>query len=61
MNAAQIRALRIRLGLTQKKFADKLGVALNSLNRWENDKSKPSYLAMDRIKKLESAIDKSFE
>jgi transcriptional regulator with XRE-family HTH domain len=47
-----IRDLRGRLGLTQEKFAAKLGVTFATINRWENGRSTPSPLAMKRLEEL---------
>jgi putative transcriptional regulator len=47
-----IRALRKQLGLTQEKFAARLGVAFPTINRWENDHTKPSPLALKQIETL---------
>ena len=47
-----IRELRISTGLTQEKFAAKLGVTLLTINRWENGRSQPSPLAMEKIELL---------
>jgi transcriptional regulator with XRE-family HTH domain len=47
-----VRELRQRTGLTQEKFAAKLGVTFPTINRWENDRAKPSPLAMQRIEEL---------
>jgi len=47
-----IRELRKRTGLTQEKFAAKLGVTFPTINRWENGRAKPSPLAMQRIEEL---------
>ena len=47
-----IRVLRKRTGLTQEKFAAKLGVTFPSINRWENGKAKPSPLAMMQIEEF---------
>ncbi len=47
-----VRALRERTGLTQEKFAAKLGVTFPTINRWENGRSKPSPLAMKQIEGL---------
>jgi transcriptional regulator with XRE-family HTH domain len=47
-----IRELRQRTGLTQEKFAAKLGVTFPTINRWENGRAKPSPLAMQRIEEL---------
>jgi transcriptional regulator with XRE-family HTH domain len=50
--AQLIRKLRERLGLTQEKFAAKLGVTFPTINRWENNRAKPSPLAMQRIEQM---------
>ena len=47
-----IRELRGRTGLTQEKFAAKLGVTFPTINRWENGRAKPSPLAMQRLEEL---------
>ena len=47
-----VREIRDRTGLTQEKFAAKLGVTFPTINRWENDRAKPSPLAMQRIEEL---------
>lgn len=47
-----VRELRGRLGLTQEKFAARLGVTFPTINRWENGRAKPSPLAMQRIEEL---------
>jgi putative transcriptional regulator len=47
-----IRELRRRTGLTQEKFAAKLGVTFPTINRWENGRVKPSPLALKQIKAL---------
>jgi superfamily II DNA or RNA helicase len=51
--AKEIKTLRKRLGLTQVALAEKLGMSFPSINRWENEKSKPSQLAWDRLRQLE--------
>lgn len=47
-----VRELRARTGLTQEKFAAKLGVTFPTINRWENGKAKPSPLALKQIEDL---------
>ena len=47
-----IRELRKRTGLTQEKFAAKLGVTIPTINRWENGRARPSPLAMQKIEEL---------
>lgn len=44
-----VRELRRKLGLTQEKFAAKLGVSFTTLNRWENGRTKPSPLAIQKL------------
>ncbi|MBW1987880.1 MAG: helix-turn-helix transcriptional regulator [Deltaproteobacteria bacterium] len=53
VNMAQmVRELRGRLGLTQEKFAAKVGVAFPTINRWENGRARPSPLALKQIEDL---------
>jgi DNA-binding protein len=46
----EIKRLRTRYFLTQEDFANKLGVAFSTVNRWEQGKSKPNLVAMKNIK-----------
>ncbi len=45
----EIKSLRQECYLSQQAFADKLGVAFSTVNRWENAKSLPNYQAMKRL------------
>ncbi|MEW6246434.1 MAG: helix-turn-helix transcriptional regulator [Nitrospirota bacterium] len=47
-----VRELRNRLGLSQEKFAARLGVTSPTINRWENARAKPSPLAVARIREI---------
>ncbi|MHC4570879.1 MAG: helix-turn-helix domain-containing protein [Planctomycetota bacterium] len=51
-----IRRLRTAFGLTQEQFAAKVGVTVSTINRWENDKGKPSPLATLRIEELQNEL-----
>ena len=51
-----ITELRVSLGLTEEKFAAKIGVTLSTVNRWENSKGKPSPLAKLRIEELQKEL-----
>ena len=51
-----IREVRGRLGLTQEKFAARLGVTLPTINRWENGRTKPSPLAIQNLRELISSM-----
>jgi DNA-binding transcriptional regulator YiaG len=52
-----IREVRTCLGLTQEKFAAKLGVTLPTINRWENGRTKPSPLAFKNLRALIASLD----
>ena len=54
--SGMVRELRVTLGLTQEQFAAKLGVTFTTVNRWENNKGKPSPLAMLRIEELQNEL-----
>ncbi|MBD2682658.1 MULTISPECIES: DNA-binding transcriptional regulator [Nostoc] len=47
-----IREIRNLTGLTQEQFAASLGVTYSTANRWENGRSKPSPLAMQKIQQI---------
>ncbi len=51
-----VRELRQRCGLTQQEFSACLGVTFVTVNRWENQHSKPSKMAMklleEKVKEL---------
>ena len=51
-----IKELRAATGLTQEQFAAKIGVTFSTVNRWENEKGKPSPLAMRRIEELQNKL-----
>lgn len=51
MNIAdEIRTIRKKSFLTQTDFANELGVAFSTVNRWENEKGVPNISAMKKIK-----------
>ena len=47
-----VREPRERMGLTQEKFAARLGVTFPTINRWENGRARPSPLALKQIEDL---------
>lgn len=47
-----VRETRQRLELSQAKFAAKLGVSFQSVNRWENGRTKPLPIALKQIEDL---------
>lgn len=54
-----VRQLRQVLGLTQAQFAAKLGVALPTINRWENNRSQPLPLALIQLKLMLTDLQNS--
>jgi superfamily II DNA or RNA helicase/DNA-binding XRE family transcriptional regulator len=55
--ATRVRELRDRLGLTQKEFADRVGVSFATVNRWENKHTTPSEVTWERIRELEKQVE----
>ncbi len=53
-----VRELRERVGLSQEKFAARLGVTVPTINRWENGRTRPSPLAMKQIEGLLNNLGK---
>jgi len=51
MTKEEIKELRISLRLTQTEFAEKLGVVLMTVSRWETGKLIPS---LRNLRKLEA-------
>lgn len=56
-----VRATRDRLGMTQERFAARLGVTFTSVNRWENGRTKPSPLALRQVEDLLREMGKDGE
>ncbi|HEY9763634.1 MAG TPA: helix-turn-helix transcriptional regulator [Trichocoleus sp.] len=50
--AELVRETRQRLELSQTKFAEMLGVSFQSVNRWENGRTKPLPVALKQIEHL---------
>ena len=44
--------LRSRLGLNQEKFAEKLGVSVSSVGKWETGQHKPRGLSLRAVERL---------
>lgn len=52
-----VKALRLRLALTQEELARQLGVSLSTVSRWETGRSAPSRLARQRLSELSARRD----
>jgi len=50
--AGLVHELRKRTGLTQERFAARLGVTCPTINRWENGHVRPSPLALKQLEAL---------
>jgi superfamily II DNA or RNA helicase/DNA-binding XRE family transcriptional regulator len=51
--ALRIKSLRSKLGLTQVRLAELMGVSFATVNRWENGSSTPSRLAAEKLARAE--------
>lgn len=56
-----LKSIRKELNISQETLARELNVSYATLNRWENKKTKPSRLAMDKIKDFSAAKELSPE
>lgn len=56
--AITLKAARVNAGLTQKQAADKIGVNVNSIVKWENGKNVPS---AKYIPKITSAYNTTYD
>jgi putative transcriptional regulator len=54
-----VRQLRQLVNLTQSQFAEKLGVSIPTVARWENNRSQPSPLALMQLKAMLSELKES--
>ncbi len=57
-----VRQLRDRLGMTQEKFAQMIGVAFSTVNQWENGKRIPQpFLKKKLLEMKELYLDSRHE
>ena len=54
--AQRVRRTRRRMELTQAGFAERVGVTLLTVHRWETGQSQPQRLALQRLRELEEAL-----
>ena len=55
--AILVRETRQQLGLTQEQLAMKLGVSYQSVNRWENRRTKPLPIFLKLIEEMRRSGD----
>lgn len=58
MKDKDIRELRLKLGLSQERFARLLGVSLQTVRRWEEGLTKPLPIISLKLEKLQRKLDK---
>lgn len=56
--AGTVKQLRRRMSLSQEKFAAEVGVTASTVNRWENERGRPSPLAVKQIELLKARFGK---
>ena len=54
----RVKRLRQRLGLSQQQLAERLGVTLGSISRWELGKSGPIKPYLERLEALERQVER---
>ena len=52
MNGEEIRALRLRLGMTQFEFAQAVGAQVSTVSTWENNHVRISSMAERAVRAL---------
>lgn len=52
MTGEEVKKIRMKLGLTQERFAHLLNMTMQTVNRWENGNFKPSRLAAEKLENL---------
>jgi transcriptional regulator with XRE-family HTH domain len=56
VNGKQIKAIRVKMGLTQQDFGTLLGFSFVSINKWENDRMTPSGISEALLVMLNNAL-----
>ena len=58
MNPDRIRAIRAQYQETQEEFSRRVGVSVDTVRSWEQMRSAPSRLAIDRLLQVERSAPK---
>ena len=58
---ALVKRLRARMGLTQEKFAQAVGVTYSTINQWENGRRRPQPYLRGRLLEMERSLGTSDE
>ena len=54
---AQLRGLRDQLGLTREEFAQRFGIDVRTLRRWEKTRDKPRELTPSYVRVIGAVLD----
>ena len=54
--AEEIKKLRLKLMLSQTEFAELLGVTFESVNRYENERSRPTFKVQRKLSELNKKV-----
>ncbi len=57
MTAAEIKKIRLMLGMSQERLARELGVSFCTVNRWERGKTAPSPMAVEKLGEFKQRLD----
>lgn len=60
-SAARVRALRQKLGLSQERFAARIGTTAGTVSRWEAGSRKPLRMAQERLAEIEAVENSGSE
>lgn len=52
-----VKAIRLEIGLSQKRLAKELLVSFAAVNRWENNRAKPNQIAHHALVELARKYD----
>ena len=47
-----VKAIREKMGITQAELARRMGVAYQTVNRWEKNRTQPSRMAQRLLKEI---------
>lgn len=56
-----VKSLRMRMGLTQERFANELGVTFSTVNQWENGHRKPLPFLLKRLREMDAETSRRGE
>ena len=56
MWAEEVKALRKKLGMSQQKFAEEVGVSISTIGRWESGIGKPLPIFVEKINEIKNLL-----